>query len=179
MTELTITILKYIFLLALLVFAWFAIRSLHRDIVTASGMPNRKGRRNRRKAKSIEPASSLSLSLAPLPTPVPVTAANVDPATAEPTLLVIIDGPLAGLTIPLTGMPVTLGRAPTNKVVLDDEYVSSTHAQIFFDAITHLWTLEDLGSTNGTYVNGQRLTGAMPLYARTPVRIGATTFELR
>jgi pSer/pThr/pTyr-binding forkhead associated (FHA) protein len=168
MTELTITILKYIFLLALLVFAWFAIHSLHRDIIAVSGISGRKNHKNKKKESN-----------APIPiTPVP-SAPTANPKANEPSLLVVIDGPLAGSTIPLTGMPVTLGRAPTNRVVLDDEYVSSTHAQIFFDAVTHLWMLEDLGSTNGTYVNGQRLNGTTPLYARTPVRIGATTFELR
>jgi pSer/pThr/pTyr-binding forkhead associated (FHA) protein len=100
-------------------------------------------------------------------------------AGADPSLLIVIDGPLAGATVPLTGKPITLGRGTSNTVVLDDEFVSSSHARVFLDAETHQWMLEDLSSTNGTYVNESRINGIMTLPARVPVRIGATTFELR
>lgn len=100
-------------------------------------------------------------------------------AANEPSLLIVIDGPLAGATVPLTGQPITLGRGSSNTVVLDDEFVSSSHARVFLDPTTHQWMLEDLGSTNGTFVNETRINAVMRLPARLPVRIGATTFELR
>jgi hypothetical protein len=100
-------------------------------------------------------------------------------AGAAPTLLIVIDGPLAGATVPLTGQPITLGRGTSNTVVLDDEFVSSSHARVFQDPSTRQWMLEDLNSTNGTYVNESRINGIMSLPARVPVRVGATTFELR
>lgn len=64
-------------------------------------------------------------------------------------------------------------------MVLDDEFVSSHHARVYTDPATGRWAIEDLGSTNGTIVNHQRLVAPMILGARVPVRIGATTFELR
>ena len=100
-------------------------------------------------------------------------------SSAKPTLLVIIDGPLAGSSVPLTGNTITLGRSASNTVVLDDEFVSSHHARVYTDPATGKWAVEDLGSTNGTVVNQQRLNAPMILGTRIPVRIGATTFELR
>ncbi len=100
-------------------------------------------------------------------------------SNAKPTLLVIIDGPLAGSSVPLTGNTITLGRSASNTVVLDDEFVSSHHARVYTDPVTGKWAVEDLGSTNGTVVNQQRLNAPMILGSRVPVRIGATTFELR
>ena len=114
------------------------------------------------------------------PAPVAVSApASNAAASAKPTLLVVIDGPLAGSSVPLTGNTITLGRAASNTVVLDDEFVSSHHARVYTDPATGRWAIEDLGSTNGTIVNHQRLNAPMILGARVPVRIGATTFELR
>ena len=95
------------------------------------------------------------------------------------TMLVIIDGPRAGYTVPLEDKPITLGRGTQNTIVLSDEYVSGRHARVFKDSATGQWKLEDLGSTNGTYVNEARINGAITLPPRVPVRIGATSFELR
>ena len=95
------------------------------------------------------------------------------------TLLVIIDGPLAGSSVPLAEADITLGRAASNTVVLDDEFVSSHHARVYRDTRSGQWAIEDLNSTNGTVVNQQRINRPTILPARIPVRIGATTFELR
>ncbi|KAB5607859.1 FHA domain-containing protein FhaB/FipA, partial [Bifidobacterium jacchi] len=100
-------------------------------------------------------------------------------AANGPTLLVIIDGPLAGASVPLTGDTITLGRAATNTVVLNDEFVSSHHARVYLDPASHRWAIEDLHSTNGTVVNQIRISTPTILAPRVPVRIGATTFELR
>ena len=70
-------------------------------------------------------------------------------------------------------------KRASNTVVLDDEFVSSHHARIYKDPASGQWAIEDLGSTNGTIVNQQRLNMPMLLPPRMPVRIGATTFELR
>ena len=94
-------------------------------------------------------------------------------------VLVIIDGPLAGSSVPLTEAEIGLGRAASNTVVLDDEFVSSHHARVYRDPSSGQWAIEDLNSTNGTVVNQQRISQPTILPARVPVRIGATTFELR
>lgn len=99
-------------------------------------------------------------------------------ALPVPTMLTIIDGPRAGSAVTLEGPAVTLGRAGDNTVVLDDEYVSGHHCRLVPDKGGQ-WRLEDLGSTNGTYVNESRLRSPAVIPVGTPVRIGATTFTLR
>ncbi|NEG56085.1 FHA domain-containing protein FhaB/FipA [Bifidobacterium platyrrhinorum] len=190
MTELTFALLKYGFLILLWVFVWLAVRSLHKDIESFSPRPSRSRRRKERHAarKAAAPAVPVTGG-APVvaPTaetprtsaPKPAAPRSSAPAAGGPTLLVIIDGPLAGSSVPLAGEAITLGRAASNTVVLDDEFVSSHHARVYIDPASRQWAIEDLGSTNGTVVNGQRLAAPTVLPARVPVRIGATTFELR
>lgn len=174
MTELTFALLKYGFLILLWVFIWLAVRSLHKDIETFSPRPSRSRRRRERemhKEKAEAPQAPVSRATS---SSAPVASGNVNP-----TLLVIIDGPLAGSPVPLTGAEIGLGRAASNTVVLDDEFVSSHHARVYRDPSSGQWAIEDLNSTNGTVVNQQRISQPTILPARVPVRIGATTFELR
>lgn len=174
MTELTFALLKYGFLILLWVFIWLAVRSLHKDIETFSPRPSRSRRRRERemhKEKAEAPQAPVSRATS---SSAPVASGNVNP-----TLLVIIDGSLAGSSVPLTGAEIGLGRAASNTVVLDDEFVSSHHARVYRDPSSGQWAIEDLNSTNGTVVNQQRISQPTILPARVPVRIGATTFELR
>lgn len=174
MTELTFALLKYGFLILLWVFIWLAVRSLHKDIETFSPRPSRSRRRRERemhKEKAEAPQAPVSRATS---SSAPVASGNVNP-----TLLVIIDGPLAGSSVPLAGAEIGLGRAASNTVVLDDEFVSSHHARVYRDPSSGQWAIEDLNSTNGTVVNQQRISQPTILPARVPVRIGATTFELR
>ena len=145
LTELTFAILKYGFLVLLWIFVACTVRSLYRDIETLSP---RKSRAHRRKERAARKAVES-------PAPVAAAAPSASAATnAKPTLLVIIDGPLAGSSVPLAGNTITLGRSASNTVVLDDEFVSSHHARVYTDPATGRWAIEDLGSTNGTLVNG-------------------------
>ncbi len=169
MTELTFALLKYGFLILLWVFVWLAVRSLYKDIESFSPRPSRARRRKNRRA--LKAASA----------PVAVTQGSQHNRSLgeEPTLLVIIDGPLAGSSVPLGSEAITLGRASSNTVVLDDEFVSSHHARLYPDQASSQWIIEDLGSTNGTVVGEQRLGAPVILPVGMAVRIGATTFELR
>lgn len=99
------------------------------------------------------------------------------PRSAAPTRLVVIDGPLAGTTIPLSSS-ILVGRAPSSTLVLDDDFASSRHARFFPRG--DVWFVEDLGSTNGTTVGGTRV-GSTPMEVPvgTPVQIGRTTVEFR
>ncbi|OZG69653.1 FHA domain-containing protein FhaB/FipA [Bifidobacterium eulemuris] len=173
MTELTFALLKYGFLILLWVFLWLAVRSLHKDIESFSPRPSRARRRRERRARKAVTETP------PAPRVTMPPTHDMPSTNAEPTLLVVIDGPLAGTSVPLTGEVITLGRSATNTVVLDDEFVSSHHARVYVDPTSGQWAIEDLQSTNGTVVNQQRLTTPTILPARVPVRIGATTFELR
>ena len=73
--------------------------------------------------------------------------------------------------------PVTLGRAQDSTIVLDDDYVSSRHARIF--PRDGQWFVEDLGSTNGTYLDRTKVTSPTPVTIGVPIRIGKTVLELR
>ena len=116
MTELTFALLKYGFLILLWIFIWLAVRSLRKDIETFSPRPSRARRRHREreahKAKAETPQAA-----APRPHRQPNASAS-SAASAQPTLLVIIDGPLAGSSVPLAEADITLGRAASNTVVL-------------------------------------------------------------
>ena len=95
-----------------------------------------------------------------------------------PTKLVITGGSLAGTTVALAGQTITLGRAHDSTIVLDDDYASGRHARISPDRDGQ-WIVEDLGSTNGTYLGRNRLTTPTPIPLGTPIRIGKTVIELR
>lgn len=71
---------------------------------------------------------------------------------------------------------VTLGRAPGCQVPLDDAYASQVHARLFYR--DGQWYLEDLGSTNGTYLNRHRVAGPMVMNRRDRIQIGNTVLEL-
>ena len=86
-------------------------------------------------------------------------------------------GPREGTRIELGASPLSIGRAAENTLVLDDDYVSSRHARLF--PHEGAWVVEDLGSTNGTYLDRTRLTVPMVVPVGTPVRIGKTVLELR
>ncbi len=94
-----------------------------------------------------------------------------------PRHLVISAGSLAGTTIELGDAPVTIGRAPESTLVLTDDYASSHHARLV--PRDGQWLVEDLGSTNGTYLDKTKVTGPTPVPAGAKVRIGKTVLELR
>jgi pSer/pThr/pTyr-binding forkhead associated (FHA) protein len=99
------------------------------------------------------------------------------PAKQQARQLVVTEGPLKGHTIPLADSPILLGRAQEATLVLEDDYASGRHARLFPQGSR--WFIEDLGSTNGTYLANQQLTRALPVELGVPVRIGKTVIELR
>ncbi|MFT3859815.1 FHA domain-containing protein [Micropruina sp.] len=92
-------------------------------------------------------------------------------ARALPTKLRVSKGKQEGLTLPL-GDGIKIGRAADCQLVLDDDYVSTRHAQIV--RTEDGYVVEDLGSTNGTYVNNERVTSATPFSTTDTLRIGRT-----
>jgi hypothetical protein len=72
---------------------------------------------------------------------------------------------------------MTIGRAPECELLIDDTYASSQHARLF--GKNGSWYLEDLGSTNGTFVNDQRLAAPAMVQQGDKIRIGTTVLELR
>ena len=94
-----------------------------------------------------------------------------------PTTLVVTEGRLAGTSLPLTPAGILIGRNPECALVLDDDFASGRHARLI--QRNGAWQVEDLGSTNGTQLDGHRLTGAQPVAVGSTLRIGRTTIELR
>lgn len=99
------------------------------------------------------------------------------PKRGAPRMLVVTEGPLAGTTVALGTEPVTVGRSADNTIVLSDDYASGRHARFVQSEGT--WFVEDLGSTNGTYVERSKVLAATPVPLATPVRVGRTVLELR
>lgn len=166
MTGLTITVMKLGLLAILWVFVLLALGVVRTDLFGAGSRSGR-GRASSR----------------PLP-PAPAGASVADRPSARPrrggvpTRLEVVSGSLAGTSVPLTGVQITLGRAHDSTIVLDDDFASSRHARIYPDA-TGQWVVEDLGSTNGTYLDRTKINGPTPIPLGVPVRIGKTALELK
>jgi pSer/pThr/pTyr-binding forkhead associated (FHA) protein len=94
-----------------------------------------------------------------------------------PTHVAVVDGANDGDTVSLDEAPILIGRGSDAAIRLDDDYVSTRHARIASSG--DQWFVEDLGSTNGTYIGSHRLTQPTTLQLGTKVRIGKTTLELR
>lgn len=94
-----------------------------------------------------------------------------------PTILVVTAGSLAGTRLRLGPGPILIGRAEDSTLVLDDDYASTRHARLLQQGQEYF--LEDLGSTNGTYLDRARISTPTPVPIGVPIRIGRTVLELR
>jgi len=94
-----------------------------------------------------------------------------------PRRLVVTAGPLRGTTLPLGASAILIGRAPSCTLVLDDDYSSSRHARVFPQ--DGQWYVEDLGSTNGTFVGRERIEAPTPVEVGAQLRVGQSTLELQ
>jgi pSer/pThr/pTyr-binding forkhead associated (FHA) protein len=149
-----LTVLKVVFLALLYFFIYRAIRSVVADLRPAgSGSVGRaKGGRDK-------------------PTAKPKGGGKA------PRSLVVLDEQGSKVqTVQLNGT-LQVGRAEACQIQLPDTYASSFHARIFNRDGS--WYIEDLGSTNGTYVNQRRITAPAELRAGDRVKIGKTTLDLR
>ncbi len=88
----------------------------------------------------------------------------------------VVEGPKKGSTYNLRD-ELIIGRGEKCHVILDDSYVSQVHARIF--PRNESFVLEDLGSTNGTYLNRRRITAPVELQRGDQVKIGKTVMEMR
>jgi hypothetical protein len=100
-----------------------------------------------------------------------------EPPSTVPRSLVVTQGSMTGTSLPLREAGTVIGRNPECALVLDDDFASGRHARIY--AADGSWYVEDLGSTNGTWLGTQRLTEPMPVQAGSVLRIGKTVIELR
>lgn len=111
----------------------------------------------------------------------PPPASRHAPSSARrntPQQLVVIAGALMGTRINLGTAPILLGRANDSTLVLTDDFASSRHARLTRRSDGE-WLVEDLGSTNGTYLDRQRVSSPLHVPMGVPIRIGKTVLELR
>jgi pSer/pThr/pTyr-binding forkhead associated (FHA) protein len=170
MSELTLTVMRLGFLAVLWLFVIVAVQVIRSDLF-GTRVTQRAARRGDERSRPPQQRQQQAAASRPQP-----QAARQ--RRGAPTKLVVAEGSLAGTTVALQGQTITLGRAHDSTIVLDDDYASSRHARIYPDRDGQ-WIVEDLGSTNGTYLDRNRLTTPTPVPLGAPIRIGKTVIELR
>jgi len=101
-----------------------------------------------------------------------------DSDSFNPDHIQMLTGRNAGLRIDLDNRKeIVIGRSPSADLVISDEFASNMHAKLV--SVGDEWILQDLNSTNGTFLDGKRVTTPMTMRAGATVRIGTTTFDLR
>jgi len=156
MSELALTLLRFGFLALLWMAVFLTLGVLRRDL---------KAPREARPA-AVKPSN-------PVPPPV---AQKPRGRRSMGSKLMITSGELAGTAVPLSNSTITIGRAPDSTIVLQDDYVSTHHARL---TPSHQeWVLEDLGSTNGTWIDKTRITTPTRVRVGAAIRIGRTTLKI-
>jgi len=171
MSELTLTVMRLGFLAVLWLFVIVAVQVIRSDLF-GTRVTQRAGRRDAQRAPQRQQRQQ------PPPQQQGGGRRGGRGARNAPTKLVVTEGSLTGTTVALQGQTITLGRAHDSTIVLDDDYASSRHARIYPDRDGQ-WIVEDLRSTNGTYLDRTRLTTPTPIQPGAPIRIGKTVIELR
>lgn len=187
MSQLTLVVLQIGFLLLLWVFVFAIVYALRSDLF---------GQRVRKlspeaSAAATAPAAAPAASGFPSSpitpgggTPKPQhPAAAGGPASGEiasasnSSRLVITSGPKAGAEFPLGRDEITIGRSGDSAIIIRDDYTSTHHARLML--WNDRWMLQDLDSTNGTFLDGSRVSAPVPVPLGATVKVGQTTFELR
>ncbi len=170
--------LKILFLLLLYLFIFRMVRSLVRDLKggaepvampAAAPVPQLRSapaRGQRRPIPAADPAEAEVGNTSEFD----FLTARIKPRLVVQHSKILEDGK----TFRLKG-GATIGRSPRSDIVLEDDYVSSTHARIF--ARRQFLFLEDLGSTNGTFVDGRRVDGEAQIRPGQDIVIGDTVFR--
>ncbi|MGH3388359.1 MAG: FHA domain-containing protein FhaB/FipA [Actinomadura sp.] len=160
MTALTLTLIKLAFLAVLWLFVIAAVGVIRADLFGSRATARAAARAAREPRKTSRP-------------PAPARTGR----RTVPSKLVVTQGALQGTILDLGEAPITIGRANDSTLVVTDDYASSRHARIF--AQNGQWIVEDLGSTNGTYLGRTRVTRPVPVPVGVPIRVGKTVLELR
>ena len=158
MPEQLLTILKFLLLALLYLFFLRVLRAVWTDV------------REPAVAKGRAPAVTAS-------TPAKSRSRRTSPRKANPARLsVVAPAELAGSDHPLAA-EMTIGRSPGCTIVVDDGYVSAVHTRVY--GREGSWMVEDLGSTNGTYLNRRKVTGPSVLKVGDKVQLGNVELEVR
>jgi len=169
MSELALFLIRVAFVGVLWIFIFSIISVIRADLF---------GQRVVSKVTEENSPTIVSKPIVPAPAATVRVLATADaPASAGATKLVITDGENVGFELALTGREVTIGRAVSSDIVITDEYASTQHAKLVL--MNDDWLIQDLNSTNGTYLAGTRVGTPAVVKLNTPVKVGKTVFELR
>lgn len=182
MSELTLLLLQIGFLILLWFFVFAVVYSLRADLF---GVKVRKLPEPAAAGVGVAGAASAppapQAATAPIAPATPAAAPNAggpQKATRDAvSRIVITSGPKAGLELPLGSEALTIGRSSESGLVIRDDYTSSHHARLLLWG--DQWMIQDLDSTNGTWHDGARVSTPVPVRVGAPIKVGATTFELR
>jgi pSer/pThr/pTyr-binding forkhead associated (FHA) protein len=155
MSELTLFLIRFAYLAILWIFVLSAISVIRSDMFGARVPETARGAATPSRSKAKPPSRR----------------------RGSPTHLVVVEGDNAGARAELDDAPLLIGRGSDAAIRLDDDYVSTRHARVA--AHGDEWFVEDLGSTNGTYVGSVRITQPTTIGLGIQVRIGKTILELR
>ncbi|MEN9989193.1 MAG: hypothetical protein RL508_172 [Actinomycetota bacterium] len=176
MSDLALFLVRAGFLAVLWIFI-FSILSVIRADLFGQKVVTRVAEANAPVVVSAPVIPAAPLNNAPEPganMPVPEPATDL---AILPSKLVLTAGPRKGQELRLDRREITIGRADNADLVIKDEFASTHHAKLVL--INGEWLLQDLNSTNGTFVNGKRVGTPVSVKANTPVQIGNSIFELR
>jgi hypothetical protein len=164
MSELTLFLIRIAYLAILWIFVLSAISVIRSDMFGARVPEAARGGRGDRSARASRGS-----------TPKPPKAPSK--RRGSPTHVLVTDGANSGERADLDQAPILIGRGSDAAIRLDDDYVATRHARIA--ASGDQWFVEDLGSTNGTYIGSVRITQPTTITLGTQVRIGKTILELK
>jgi pSer/pThr/pTyr-binding forkhead associated (FHA) protein len=164
MNALTLTVIRIAFLALLWLFVIAAVGVVRTDLF-GNAAPSRRQARAQQRGRQTQPQRQVR-------PPRPARAGR-----SAPQQLLVTAGALAGTSLGLADQQITIGRANDATLVLNDDYASTRHARLFPQ--DGQWIVEDLGSTNGTYLDRQKVTRPTPVPVGVPIRIGKTVLELR
>jgi pSer/pThr/pTyr-binding forkhead associated (FHA) protein len=156
LSELTLFLIRVAYLAILWIFVLSAISVIRSDMFGARVPEAARGQRTGKAPKAAKAPSKRK---------------------GSPTHVLVTAGSNSGERADLDRAPILIGRGSDAAIRLDDDYVSTRHARIA--ASGDQWFVEDLGSTNGTYVGTVRITQPTTISLGTQVRIGKTVLELR
>ena len=159
MSQLTLFLIRIGYLVALWIFVFAALSVVRTDLF------------------GVRVSKAQRASAAPSPQAKAKPAKPAKKNKRTPTQLVVTAGSSAGTSVPLTEVPIVIGRGADARIILDDDYVSTRHARVGYSG--DQWFVEDLGSTNGTYLGSARIHQATALVMGAQIRIGKTILELR
>jgi hypothetical protein len=159
MPEIVLTVARFGFLVLLWIFVFTVVGVIRRDLFAGA-----RSSRLVAAPRGVGPATTAG-------TPAKVKKGRVAHQ------LVVTAGALAGTRITLGEAPITIGRAEDSTLVITDDYASARHARLV--PRNGQWFVEDMGSTNGTYLGQAKVAAPTPVPIGVPIRIGRTSLELR